>query len=263
VTQRHTAPAAGRPGGVRRASGRTGDWDPGETYGTVGNVKRTSTPSASPLATAPPEPKPTWRGWLHTGMAPLMLIGGLVLLVLTPTVGGRLAAAVYLLTSLALFGNSAVYHRGTWSDRVQAVLRRVDHANIYLFIAGTYTPVAVQLLEGTSRTVLLVLIWTLALAGVAFRMLWLSAPRWLYTALYVAMGWTALFWLVQFWLAGGPGVVILIALGGMVYSYGALVYGRKRPNPAPRHFGFHEIFHASTVVAAACHFAAICLATFG
>ena len=103
----------------------------------------------------------------------------------------------------------------------------------------------------------------LALAGVAFRILWLSAPRWLYTALYVGMGWTALFWLVQFWLAGGPAVVILVALGGLVYSYGALVYARKRPNPAPGHFGFHEIFHACTVVAAACHFAAICLATFG
>jgi len=213
-------------------------------------------------AARPTEQKPRWRGWLHTGMAPLALIGGLVLLVLTPTPGGRLAAAVYTLTMLALFGNSAVYHRGTWSEHVQRVFRRVDHANIYLFIAGTYTPIAVQLLTGTSRTLLLVLIWGSAGAGVLFRLFWLGAPRWLYTALYVLMGWTALFWLVPFWLAGGPVVVILIVLGGLIYSYGALVYGRKRPNPSPEWFGFHEIFHACTVAAALCHYAAICVATF-
>lgn len=208
------------------------------------------------------EPKPTWRGWLHTGMTPLALVGGLALLILTPTVGGRAAAAVYLLASLALFGNSAVYHRGTWSARVRAVLRRVDHANIFVFIAGTYTPIAVQLLSGTSRTVLLALIWGIALAGVAFRVFWLGAPRWLYTALYVVMGWVAMFWLVQFWTAGGPLVVALIVAGGLIYSYGALVYGRKRPNPAPAVFGYHEIFHACTIAAAAAHYAAICVATF-
>lgn len=207
-------------------------------------------------------PKPRWRGWLHTGMTPLALIGGIVLLVLTPTVGGRVAAATYMLTMLALFGNSAVYHRGSWTDRVDGVFRRVDHANIYLFIAGTYTPIAVQLLDGAARTTLLALIWSCAAAGVAFRVFWIGAPRWLYTALYVVMGWTAVFWLVPFWLAGGPLVVALIGAGGLVYSYGALVYGRKRPNPSPTWFGFHEIFHACTVVAALLHYAAICVATF-
>lgn len=212
--------------------------------------------------TRPSEQKPRWRGWLHAGMAPLALFGGLVLLVLTPTVGGRAAAAVYTLTMLALFGNSAVYHRGTWSERVQRVFRRIDHANIYLFIAGTYTPLAVQLLAGTSRTALLALIWGCAATGVLFRVFWLGAPRWLYTALYVLMGWTALFWLVRFWMAGGPAVVLLVVVGGLIYSYGALVYGRKRPDPSPTLFGFHEIFHACTVAAALCHYAAICVATF-
>lgn len=244
-----------------------------ETYATVGNVKsqlkqaQAETPRGlTTPATTPgrdtPEPKPAWRGWLHTGMAPLMLVGGLVLMILTPTAEGRLAAAVYMLASLALFGNSAVYHRGSWTERVQAVLRRVDHANIYLFIAGTYTPMAVQLLTGTSRVILLSVIWGCALAGVAFRILWLGAPRWLYTALYVLMGWAAVFWLVPFWQAGGPLVVALIAAGGLVYTYGALVYGRKRPNPAPHIFGYHEIFHACTVAAAMLHYAAICVATF-
>ncbi|MGJ6980862.1 PAQR family membrane homeostasis protein TrhA [Aestuariimicrobium soli] len=205
--------------------------------------------------------KPRLRGVLHTIMAPLAFVGGLVLLVITPTIGGRLAAAVYLTSSLALFGNSAVYHRGRWTDRVQATLRRVDHANIFLFIAGTYTPLATQLLTGRSRVALLALIWIAAGLGVAFRVLWLSAPRWLYTVLYVLMGWAAVGWLPTFWRDGGPLVVALVIGGGLVYSLGALVYGRKRPNPSPTWFGFHEIFHACTVIAALLHFAAILLAT--
>jgi hemolysin III len=216
--------------------------------------------SGGPDASA--ELKPRLRGWLHTVMAPLTLVGGLVLLIWTPTVEGRAAAAVYTLTSLALFGNSAVYHRGNWTDRVRATFRRVDHANIFLFIAGTYTAMAVQLLTGTSRTLLLALIWGIAVLGVGFRLFWLAAPRWLYTVLYVLMGWVAVFWLVQFWASGGPAVVLLILAGGLIYSYGALVYGRKRPNPSPTWFGFHEIFHACTVAAALCHYAAICVATF-
>ena len=206
--------------------------------------------------------KPRLRGWLHTIMAPLAFIGGLVLLVVTPTLAGRAAAAVYLTSSLALFGNSAVYHRGRWTDRVHATLRRIDHANIFLFIAGTYTPLATQLLTGRSRVALLVLVWVAAGLGVAFRVLWLSAPRWLYTVLYVLMGWAAVGWMVAFWRNGGPLVVALVVAGGLVYSAGALVYARKRPNPSPLWFGFHEIFHACTVVAAILHFAAILVATF-
>ncbi|MGA4670908.1 PAQR family membrane homeostasis protein TrhA [Propionibacteriaceae bacterium Y1923] len=206
--------------------------------------------------------KPRLRGWLHTGMTPLAFLGGLVLIIFTPTIGGRVAVAVYLLSALLLFGNSAVYHRGTWSERTTRLLRRFDHANIFVFIAGTYTPLAVQLLEGRSRVALLVLIWVAAALGVGFRVLWLSAPRWLYTALYLLMGWAAVGWLGQFWTNGGPLVVALIIAGGLVYSLGAVVYARKRPNPSPTWFGFHEIFHAATVVAALCHFAAICVATF-
>lgn len=219
-------------------------------------------PRADPVERVIEAVKPKLRGWLHTIMAPLSLIGGLVLLIVTPTVGGRLAAAVYLAASLALFGNSAVYHRGTWNDRVGGTLRRVDHANIFLFIAGTYTPLAYQLLTGSARVTLLTLVWVAAALGVAFRVFWLSAPRWLYTALYVLMGWAAVGWLPTFWRDGGPLVVSLIVGGGLVYSLGALVYGRKRPDPSPTWFGFHEIFHACTVLAAMMHFAAIVLATF-
>ena len=206
--------------------------------------------------------KPRLRGWLHTGMTPLAFFGGLALIIGTPTVGGRVAVAVYLLSSLLLFGNSAVYHRGTWSERTTRLLRRFDHANIFIFIAGTYTPLAVQLLDGSSRVLLLTVVWSAAALGVAFRVLWLSAPRWLYTALYLLMGWASLGWLPQFWNNGGPLVVALIIAGGLVYSFGAIVYARKRPNPSPMWFGFHEIFHAATVLAALCHFAAIWVATF-
>ncbi|MBO1030946.1 hemolysin III family protein [Tessaracoccus sp. SD287] len=206
--------------------------------------------------------KPRLRGWLHTGMTPLAFLGGLVLMIATPTVGGRLAVAVYVVSSLMLFGNSAVYHRGTWSERTTRLLRRFDHANIFVFIAGTYTPLAVQLLDGSSRVLLLALVWAAAALGVAFRVLWLAAPRWLYTALYLLMGWAAVGWLPQFWTNGGPVVVLLIIAGGLVYSVGAIVYARKRPNPSPTWFGFHEIFHAATVLAALCHFAAIWVATF-
>lgn len=204
--------------------------------------------------------KPRLRGWLHLAAVPMALIAGLTLIVLAPTAALRASLAVYLLTAVVLFGTSAVYHLGHWPPTIRAVLRRADHANIFGFIAGTYTPLAVALLTGTPRTVLLVVIWSIAVAGMAMRILWLHAPRWLSTVLYVATGWAALFWLPQFWTSGGPAVVILLAVGGVLYSLGALAYALKRPNPVPGWFGFHEVFHLATILAAACHFAAVALA---
>lgn len=206
--------------------------------------------------------KPKLRGWLHAAFVPLALVGGILLIVLAPTALGKVGGAVFLAASLMLFGVSAVYHRGTWGPVGSAVLRRLDHANIFVFIAATYTPISLLLLSGASRVILLSVIWGAAILGVGFRVFWLSAPRWLYVLLYVAMGWVALGWLPELWRTGGPAVVVLIAIGGILYSLGALVYGRKRPDPSPRWFGFHEIFHLCTILAASCHFAAICLATF-
>lgn len=208
-------------------------------------------------------PKPRMRGWLHQGFAPLMLLAGLVLVVLAPRTAQRAACAAYLLSAVLLFTNSAFYHRGRWSPRAFGVFRRVDHANIFVFIAGSYTPLAVAMLHGRSLRVLLGLVWGCALLGVLFRVFWIQAPRWLYVALYVAMGWAAVGWLGQFWRVGGPAVVLLIAAGGVVYTAGALVYALKRPDPWPETFGFHEVFHSCTVVAAVCHYVAICLALFG
>ncbi len=210
-----------------------------------------------------PLPKPAWRGWLHAGMTPVVLLAGILLVILAPAGPGRLGAAVWLAGSLVLFGTSAVYHRGRWTPAVHSWLQRADHSNIFLFIAATYTPFALALLEGAQRVLLLSLVWGIAAAGVALTLLWPGRPRWLDVALYVPMGWVALGWLGAFWAAGGPAVVILLLLGGVIYTFGAGVYALKRPNPSPRLFGYHEIFHACTIAAAACHFAAIAVAVLG
>ena len=142
------------------------------------------------------------------------------------------------------------------------MLRRLDHSNIYIFIAASYTPLALLLLDGTSRVVLLVVIWSAALGGTLFRLFWLSAPRRLYTALYILMGWAALGWLWAFYTSGGAAVLTLILAGGLCYTLGAVVYARKKPNPWPTWFGFHEIFHAGTVAGFVCHYIAISLITY-
>ena len=206
--------------------------------------------------------KPKLRGWLHASAVPLSLIGGVVLIVFATSTLGRVGAVVYLAASLLLFGTSALYHRLSWSTTGEAILRRMDHSNIYVFIAATYTPLALLLLTGTSRVLLLVSVWASAIIGVLFRILWLSAPRWLYTALYIGMGWAAVAWLPQLWASGGTLVIALVGLGGLIYTGGAVVYALKRPNPSPTWFGFHEIFHTCTVLAAGCHYAAIALVTF-
>ncbi|WP_051940024.1 PAQR family membrane homeostasis protein TrhA [Phaeacidiphilus oryzae] len=209
----------------------------------------------------PPDPplKPHLRGWLHAGMFPASLAAGIVLIALADSARARLSCAVYVLTACLLFGVSAVYHRGHWGARAAAVLRRLDHANIFLIIAGTYTPFTVLLLHGTSRAVLLSVVWSGALLGIAFRTLWLGAPRWLYTPCYLALGWAAVFFLPQFARYGGAAVVTLIVVGGLLYSLGGVVYALKRPNPSPKWFGFHEVFHLCTLGAFAAQFVGVSL----
>lgn len=205
--------------------------------------------------------KPRLRGWIHAVTAPLALVAAVVLVVLAPPVAEKVAAAVFGLTAVLLFGTSAVYHRGTWSPRVAAALRRLDHSNIFLIIAGTYTPLAVTLLDPRTATTLLAIVWGGAVAGLLARVLWMDAPRWVYVPVYVALGWVAVAYMGQFAASGGIAVVWLVAGGGLAYTVGAVVYGTKRPDPSPRWFGFHEIFHALTVVGFGCHTAAIFIAT--
>jgi hemolysin III len=205
--------------------------------------------------------KPRLRGWIHAATTPLALASAIVLVVLAEPGADRIACAVFGLTTLLLFGTSAVYHRGTWSPRVAAALRRMDHANIFLIIAGTYTPLAVMLLDRRTATILLAVVWTGALGGLLARVLWMGAPRWLYVPVYVALGWVAVAYLGQFAASGGAAIAWLVVSGGLAYTLGAVVYGTKFPDPSPRWFGFHEIFHALTVVGFACHSVAIYLAT--
>lgn len=204
--------------------------------------------------------KPRARGWIHLVATPVVLMVAMLAIALPETVNQRLSVAVFGMCSVVLFGSSAVYHRGTWSARVSAVLRRLDHSNIFLLIAGTYTPLAVLLLPDDTMSQLLTVVWVAAIAGILVRQFWLSAPRWLYVLLYIALGWVAVWYLPDFYATSGASVVTFIILGGLFYTVGAVVYAMKRPNWFPYSFGFHEIFHVCTVIAWACHYTAIILA---
>lgn len=205
------------------------------------------------------ERKPAWRGWIHASFTPVVVVLGLVAILLAPTTELRIACAVYGVTGILLFGVSAIYHRAYWPRRLHMVLRRMDHSNIALLIAGTYTPLAVALLAPEQSRVLLVVIWSCAAGLVAFRLLWTLAPRWLYTPLYVVMGCLALVYLPQFWQADPPAAV-LTAAGGAAYITGAVFYGTKRPRLLPEVFSYHEVFHACTVLGFVLHYVAILLA---
>lgn len=204
--------------------------------------------------------KPRLRGWIHAVTAPLGLIVGVALVWLAPTARVRWGMLVFALTACLLFATSAIYHRGNWSPRVALLLRRLDHANIFLVIAGTYTAFALTLLPTAQATGLLLIMWICAMAGVAFKVFWLSAPRWVSTPLYVLLGWVAVFYLEPLYRGGGPLVIALIALGGVFYTIGAVIFGVRRPNPSPRWFGFHEFFHVLTVLAFAAHALAAAIA---
>ncbi|MEU4011262.1 PAQR family membrane homeostasis protein TrhA [Streptomyces pseudogriseolus] len=216
-----------------------------------------------PVATSLPHPvKPKLRGWLHLGMFPTALVAGLALTAFADSPRGRIACGVYALTACLLFGVSALYHRGNWSPRMDGVLRRLDHANIFLIIAGTYTPLTILLLPDSKGRWLLWGIWAAAAAGIVFRVFWVGAPRWLYTPCYIAMGWAAVFYLPDFLRTGGIAVLVLVVVGGLLYSAGGIVYGIKKPNPSPRWFGFHEVFHSFTLAAFIAHYVGISLVAY-
>jgi hemolysin III len=213
--------------------------------------------------------KPRLRGWLHLGTAPLTLAAGIVLIALSPTNATRIGSAVFTGSALVLFTVSAIYHTGSWSPRVWAFLRRFDHSNIFLLIAGSYTPFSLLLLEGTERVVLLATVWGGAILGVGFRVFWTDAPRWLYVPIYIALGWAAVFFMPSFFdgatrLGVGVGIATftMICVGGALYTFGGVVYGFKRPNPWPRWFGFHEVFHTFTILAFVAHYVGVFMATY-
>jgi hemolysin III len=208
------------------------------------------------------EVKPKLRGWLHAATAPLTLAAGIVLIALSPNAATRVGSAIFASSALVLFTVSAVYHRGRWSPRTWAFLRRFDHANIFLLIAGSYTPFTLLLLEGRDRTVLLTAVWVGAGLGILFRILWVDAPRWLYTPIYIALGWAAIFYFADFAQNAGTAVLTLMVAGGLLYTLGGLVYGLKKPDPSPTWFGFHEVFHSLTIIAFITHYVGISIATY-
>ncbi|MCL2544008.1 MAG: hemolysin III family protein [Nocardioidaceae bacterium] len=215
------------------------------------------------------EVKPKLRGWLHAISTPLIIAAGTVLITLSPTAATRIGSSLYVASALLLFGVSAIYHRGKWSPRVWQFLNRLDHSNIYLFIAGSYTPFAITLLHGAAQWWMLGVVWTGALIGVALQLLWPNAPRWLSAPVYIALGWAAIFFIPSF-LSGaealgvgiGVAIFVLIVVGGALYTLGGLVYGFKWPDPAPRSFGFHEVFHSFTVVAFITQYVGVSMATY-
>nr|WP_190972887.1 hemolysin III family protein [Bifidobacterium rousetti] len=203
-------------------------------------------------------PKPAMRGWIHAVAAPLSLAAGIVLICLAQGVGLKWACAVFMVASLVLFTNSACYHLGDWSPRVTDVLRRIDHVNIFLLIAGTYTPVSFAL-QPFWRNFIIISMWACTAVAIIIHVIWINAPRWLYTLVYIVFGIYGLAFMALFWTSpyAGPAVVVLLCAGGACYILGAIVYALRRPDPWPKVFGFHEIFHCGTVAGYACHMVAI------
>ena len=210
------------------------------------------------LIPAPAEPlRPRLRGVLHQ-WAFAAFGGGCLALVITADTGrARVAALIYAVSVVGLFGTSALYHRRTWSTRARSRMKRLDHSMIFVLIAGTYTPFAMLVLEGTLALVILAVVWGGALLGIASRLLWLGTPKWLTAAIYLALGWVAVAVLPELTERAGVATVVLLAIGGVLYTAGAVVYALGRPNPIPAVFGFHEVFHVLTIAAAVLHFIAV------
>ena len=211
-----------------------------------------------------PDTRPRMRGWLHLFAFFGAIVAAAVLIPVAFAQGPRagVPVTVYCLTILGLFGVSALYHRRRWSPRGWKLMKRADHSMIFLFIAGTYTPFSLLAVPEPTGWWLLGTVWTGAVLGVALKMVWPHAPRWLGVPIYLALGWAAVFVLVDILNLVGVTVLVLMAIGGLLYSAGGIAYASKRPNPWPGTFGYHEVFHAMTIVAAACHYIAVYFAIY-
>jgi hemolysin III len=200
---------------------------------------------------------PLLRGVSHAWAFWFALVAAVVLIALAPDGRSRVAAAIYGAGLCALFGGSALYHRWRGDARWRPLLRRIDHSTIFVFIAASYTPPSLLILDGWVQAVVLIGVWAGALAGVVFSIAWISAPRPLVAGTYLGLGWMALLAFPQLLDKLEPAPFALIVAGGVLYTVGAVVYARKRPDPWPRTFGFHEIFHAFVIAAALAHFIAM------
>ncbi|MDQ6851097.1 MAG: hemolysin III family protein [Actinomycetota bacterium] len=220
---------------------------------------------ASALAAAIADLKPRLRGWLHAYAAVVSVASGASLIAVAAALRGGAAGAttaIYAATVTLLFGTSALYHRLNWRPRAHALMKRLDHSMIFVFIAGTYTPIATLTLARGPAIAVLVTVWTGALLGVVLQTAWPGAPHWLTVPCYIALGWVAVWVMPELLHNAGVAALVLIVAGGVLYTIGGVVYALKRPEPFPGVFGFHEVFHACTLVAAICHYLAIWLAVF-
>ena len=217
-------------------------------------------------ATLPELVKPRMRGWLHFWSFAVSVAACATMIAVSAALvgaGAALATTVYSVTVLGLFGVSALYHRRTWrSPRSRTVMRRLDHSMIFLFIAGSYTPIAALAMDRPTAEWVLPLVWIGALAGVALKTSWPYAPAWVGVPIYVALGWVAVFVLPDLLHNAGVAALVLLLVGGALYTVGGVMYALRRPDPWPHTFGYHEFFHAATVLAAVCHHVAIWLALF-
>lgn len=205
-----------------------------------------------------PELKPRLRGLSHQWAFFVSLVTGTALVITAPSGQATIAAAVYACSVAGLFGASALYHRVNWSSAAaRAWMRRLDHSMIFLLIAGTYTPFALLALTGTLAKAILLAVWAGALAGIVFKLVWISAPKWLIAAVYVVLGWVAVAAFPQLIERLGVLPTALVAAGGVLYTAGAVIYALRRPDPVPTVFGYHELFHALVIAAAALQYAAV------
>ncbi|GAC1650462.1 MAG: hemolysin III family protein [Mycobacterium sp.] len=206
--------------------------------------------------------KPRARGWIHLCSAATATVGGLALVSVAGIASSPkaiLATLIYTVTIVSMFSVSATYHRKHWHNPVAAKwMKRLDHSMIFVFIAGSYTPFALLAMPPRTGAEVLAIVWTGAAAGVALKMWWPSAPRWVGIPLYLLLGWMAICFAGSLLDVGGPIVVGLLVLGGILYNVGAILYGLRWPNPWPHTFGYHEFFHAFTAVAAVSHYVAVC-----
>jgi hemolysin III len=209
------------------------------------------------MQSMPAPVKPLLRGVLHQAAFAVSLVVGTLLVVGAHGGRPREAAAVFAASAAACFGASALYHRVTWTPRVRLWMRRVDHAGVYLLIAGSYTPVSLLALDGAWRPVVLSVVWGGAAAAIVLKFVWVDAPKWLAVAIGIALGWVAIVALPQLAARLHPAALVLLIAGGLLYTAGAVVYARRGPDPAPTVFGYHELFHALTIVAVACQYVAI------
>jgi hemolysin III len=202
--------------------------------------------------------KPRLRGVSHEWAFFISLVLGAALIVAAKTPRATLAVAIYAVSLSALLGTSALYHRVNWKrPEVRRWMRRLDHSMIFFLIAGTYTPFALLVLDGPLADAILVVVWIGAIAGAVVETVWIDHPKWVAALIYMSLGWVAVAAFPQLWVDMGVTGTMLVAAGGLLYTAGAIVYATQRPNPSPRVFGYHEIFHALVILAAAAHFAAI------